>query len=203
MTGDAPARRPEPLRPNVGIIARREYSALVGSRLFHVSTIVLVLLAIFVAVLPILTGLLVRDTVTRVAIVASDRELEERSIAVLGQLLNQEGAGDEFALIPVSDADIAIGQVNDRGLDAVLVASRLPSGQLVISFHLGETMGESQIQKLSIGVFGVAVLDYSARNPVAGFQLPDVEILRVRSARAAARSRSTRPRSRAGSSSGS
>ncbi len=179
MTGEAPTRRPEPLRPNVGIIARREYSALVGSRLFHVSTIVLVLLAVFVAVLPILTGLLVRDTVTRVAIVASDPELEERSTAVLGQLLNQEGAGDEFELIPVGDAGAAIGQVNDRELDAVLVASRLPSGQLVISFHLGETMGESQIQKLSIGVFGVAVLDYSARNPVAGFQLPDVEILRA------------------------
>jgi ABC-2 type transport system permease protein len=138
-----------------------------------------VLLAIFVAVLPILTGLLVRDTVTRVAIVASDQELEGRSIAVLSQLLNQEGAGDEFELIPADDAGTAIGRVNDRQLDAVLVASRHASGQLVISFHIGETMGESQIQKLSIGVFGVAVLDYSARNPVAGFQLPDVEILRA------------------------
>jgi ABC-2 type transport system permease protein len=179
MNGERPARRVEPLRPNVGIIARREYDALVGSRLFHVSTLVLVALALFVAVLPIVTRLVQRESVTRVAVVAADPELEGRSIAVLGDILNQTGGGDEFELFPIADADAAIGQVNARDLDAAVVASRLESGQLVMRFHLGETMGEAQVQKLAIGVFGVAVLDYSARNPVAGFQLPDVEILRA------------------------
>ena len=65
------------------------------------------------------------------------------------------------------------------GSTRVLVASRLPSGQLVSASTSAKRSASRQIQKLSIGVFGVAVLDYSARNPVAGFQLPDVEILRA------------------------
>jgi ABC-2 type transport system permease protein len=39
-------------------------------------------------------------------------------------------------------------------------------------------MGQQQIANLSVGVFGVAVLDYSARNPVSGFQQPQIEVFR-------------------------
>ena len=36
----------------------------------------------------------------------------------------------------------AVGQVDDRRLDAVVVAIAPPNGQLAFSFHLGETMGD-------------------------------------------------------------
>jgi ABC-2 type transport system permease protein len=178
MSADRPPRRSEPLQPNVRIIALREYSSLVNSRLFHVSTLVLVILAIFVAILPIVTKLVERDSVTRVGVAASDPELVERSIAVLGGILNQ-GPDAQFELIRVDDASVAIADVNERRLDAVLVATRNEAGRLLVTFHLGETMGQAQTQNLAVGVFGVAVLDYTARNPLGGFQTPDVEVLRA------------------------
>lgn len=179
--GEAPvdghSARNEPLRPNVGIIARREYASLVRSRLFHVSTFVLAGLAMFVALLPVLAKVVERDSQTTVGIVASDADLAGRTLTVLDGVLAQAGGG--FELVPIADEATAVGQVGERELDAAVVATRDETGRLAFQFHLGETIGQSQLQNLSVGVFGVAVLDYSARNPVAGFQLPDVEVLRT------------------------
>lgn len=175
-TDEAPIRRVEPLRPNVQIIARREYLGLVRSRLFFVSTLVLTGLAIFVALLPLVAKLVDRQSQTTVAIVASDADLADRSKAILQGILDQSGGS--FELIIVADEGDAIARVQDRELDAAIVASRRASGQLGFNFHLGETMGQQQVANLSIGVFGVAVLDYTARNPVTGFKQPEVEIFR-------------------------
>jgi ABC-2 type transport system permease protein len=169
--------RSEPLFPNTGIIARREYAALVRSRLFVISTLVLTALAMFIAVLPIAAKLVDRESRTTVAIVAPDEELAQRSMAVLKGILDQSGG--DFDLVAVPDEAEAIARVGNRELDAAIVGVRRPSGQLGFSFHLGETMGQQQIAALSVGVFGVAVLDYSARNPVVGFQTPDVEVFRA------------------------
>ncbi len=176
MNGEVPTRRVEPLRPNVQIIAKREYSGLVRSRLFFVSTLVLTGLAVFVALLPLVAKLVDRQSQTTVAVVASDPDLARRSISILQGVLDQSGAS--FELIVVTDEKDAIARVEDRTLDAAIVAVRRPSGQLGFGFHLGETMGQQQISNLSVGVFGVAVLDYTSRNPVSGFQQPDVEIFR-------------------------
>ena len=61
--------RTEPLMPNVGFVARREYAALVRGRLFFVSTLVLAGLAMFVAVLPVAAKLIDRGSTTTVAVV--------------------------------------------------------------------------------------------------------------------------------------
>ena len=177
MNGDRRIARDEPLNPNLGIIARREYGALVRSRLFFVSTFVLTGLAVFVALLPLATKLVDRETRTTVGVVASDPELAGRSMAVLGGLLSQSGGG--FDLVAVADENAALAQVNDRQLDAVIVADRRPTGQLGFSFHLGETMGQQQITNMSVGVFGVAVVDYVAQNPASAFQQPAVDIFRA------------------------
>ncbi len=87
--GSAPPRRHEPTFPNTTHIARREYLELVRSRLFHVSTVTLAILAIVVALLPIVASLAERGSVTRVAVVATDTDLSDRTIAILDQLLNQ------------------------------------------------------------------------------------------------------------------
>jgi ABC-2 type transport system permease protein len=176
-TTGRPPRRVEPLRPNVLFIARREYGSLVRGRLFHVSTIVLAGLAIFVALLPILAKVVERDSQTMVGIVATEQELADRTLSVLDGVLTQAGGG--FELVPVADEAAAVAQVGNRELDAAVIATRQSTGQLGFSFHLGETIGQAQLQNLSVAVFGVAVLDYSARNPVVGFRLPEVEILRT------------------------
>jgi ABC-2 type transport system permease protein len=168
--------RSEPLLPNAGYIARREYAALVRSRLFFVSTIVLAGLAMFVAVLPIAAKLAERGSVTTVAVVSTDAELGDRTRAVLDTML--ASSGGSFDLVRSSDEQDAIAKVDNRELDAAIVAERTPDGGLAFGFHLGETMGQQQIGTLSLGAFGVAVLDYSARNPVAGFQQPAISVFR-------------------------
>ena len=175
-----PEARHEPTFPNTTHIARREYFELVRSRLFHVSTITLATLAVFVALLPIVASLAERGSVTRVAVVASDPELSDRTISILDQLLNQSTAGSagSFELIPTTDQADAVNGVDDRRYDAALIASRASTGRLSVDFRLGETMGDAALQQLSIGIFGVAVLDFSARNPVIGFQLPETTVFR-------------------------
>ena len=176
MTGSATPTRHEPLTPNVGYIARREYAALVRGRLFFVSTLVLAGLAMFVAFLPVAAKLVDRGSQTTVAIVASDDELAERTKDVLGTLLTS--SGDGFQLIRGASEAEVVAKVADRELDAAIVATRRDNGSLGFDFHLGETMGQQQIGNLSLGVFGVAVLDYSARNPLVGFQQPSIEVFR-------------------------
>ncbi|HEX5015773.1 MAG TPA: ABC transporter permease [Candidatus Limnocylindrales bacterium] len=172
----APAGRParhEPLMPNVGYIARREYAALVRGRLFFVSTLVLAGLAMFVAVLPVATKLIDRGSSTTIAVVSSDPDVARN---VRGMLAS---SGSDFEVIEATDEQGTIARVADRDIDAAIVAVRHPSGQLGFSFHLGETMGQSQLGALSLSVFGAAVLDYAARNPVSGFVQPDVQVFRA------------------------
>ena len=168
--------RDEPLMPNVGFVARREYAALVRGRLFFVSTLVLAGLAMFVAVLPVAAKLIDRGSTTTVAVVSTDPELSRQTREVLTSML--KSSGSEFDLIAASDEQTALAQVADRELDAAVIASRRPDGQLAFSFHLGETMGQQQTGTLSLGVFGVAVLDYAAHNPVSGFQQPTIDIFK-------------------------
>jgi ABC-2 type transport system permease protein len=174
-TAPRPTRN-EPLMPNVGFVARREYAALVRGRLFFVSTLVLAGLAMFVAILPVAAKLIDRGSVTTVAVVSTDPELTRQTRGVLSSMLNSSGT--DFDVIAGTDEQAAVNQVADRELDAAVIATRHPDGQLGFSFHLGETMGQSQIGTLSLGVFGVAVLDYAAHNPVSGFQQPTIEVFR-------------------------
>src|SRR6187431_1677772 len=120
----------------------------------------------FVAFLPVAAKLLDRGSQTTVAVVASDAELNERTRGVLQTLL--DGSGSGFVLVEGTTEQDAVSRVLERDLDAAIVAIRRDDGSLSFSFHLGETMGQQQISNLSLGVFGVAVLDYSARNPVSG-----------------------------------
>jgi ABC-2 type transport system permease protein len=168
--------RNEPLMPNVGFVARREYAALVRGRLFFVSTLVLAGLAMFVAILPVAAKLIDRGSTTTVAVVSTDPELSRQTRRVLTSMLNSSGS--DFDLIAGSDEQTAIAQVADRELDAAVIANRRADGQLGFSFHLGETMGQQQTGTLSLGVFGVAVLDYAAHNPVSGFQQPTIDVFK-------------------------
>ena len=172
-TQERPPTRHEPLMPNVGYIARREYGALVRGRLFFVSTLVLAGLAMFVAVLPVATKLIDRGSQTTIAVVSTDPDVARN---VRGMLAS---SGADFDVVETSDEQGTIARVADRDLDAAIIAVRHPSGNLGFKFHLGETMGQSQLGTLSLSVFGAAVLDYAARNPVSGFVSPDVQVFRA------------------------
>jgi ABC-2 type transport system permease protein len=176
-------KRRDPILPNAAIIARQEYGSRVRSRLFHVSTMLLATLAVLVAFVPFFVRVVEGRNVTTIAVVSADESLAQRSISILDSILNGQSGGAEktFVVIRESDEALAISLVEGGALDAVLIADRRPSGQLAFAFHAGEGLGEERLQQIAVGVFGVAVLDYSANNPLAGFQLPSVDLLRASS----------------------
>src|SRR6476660_1561238 len=108
---DGRPSRDEPLMPNVGFVARREYAALVRGRLFFVSTLVLAGLAMFVAVLPVAAKLIARGSTTAVAVVSTDPELSRQTRGVLTGRLNSSGS--DFDPIAGSDEQTASAQVAD------------------------------------------------------------------------------------------
>ena len=174
----APGTRTEPAFPNTQHVAVREYRELVRSRLFHMSTLTLTILAIIVALLPIATRLMERGSVTRVAVVASDPALATRSIEFLTNLLNAPGGGATFQLDPLKDEGAAIQAVDDHRYDGAILLRREANGRIDATMHLGETMGNQSLTALSVGLFGVAFLDFAERNPQAGFLPPSTNVIR-------------------------
>ena len=118
----APARH-EPAFPNTTHIARREYGELVRSRLFHVSTVTLAVLAIVVALLPIAVRALERGSTTRIAVVATTERLAVDTRNVLDEILNTQG-GTTYTVAIEPDEAAAIKAVDDHRLDGVVSATR-------------------------------------------------------------------------------
>jgi ABC-2 type transport system permease protein len=174
--------RHDPILPNAAIVARQEYGSRVRSRLFHLSTLLLATLAVFVAFVPFFVRLVEGNAVTTIGVVSRDDALADRSISILGSILNGAAGNDKsFVVVREPDEQQAISLVEAGTIDAVLIANRLPNGQLSFAFHAGEGLGEDRLQQISVGMFGVAVLDYSANNPLSGFQLPSIDLLRASS----------------------
>ena len=178
-TSEAIGHRREPAFPNTTHVARREYMELVRSRLFHVSTITLMLLAVLVALLPVVARLAERGSTTRIAIVATDRQLASQTTSLLDTIMNRDGTGaNRFEFVQIGDEAAALEAVDDRRLDAAVVTRRTATGRIDTTVRLGETMGNDALTNLTVGMFGVAVLDYASQNPASGFQIPTTEILR-------------------------
>src|SRR4029079_3209921 len=148
------------------------------SRIFAASTITLTVIALIVAFLPIGTKLFERGGSSRVAVVAGEAGVGERTVSILAGILNSTSDSGKFDVLRLTDADEAVNGVADHVYDAAIVTNRDASGGLVTSVQLGETMGNDTLTQLSLGMFGVAVLDYASRNAASGLQLPDTPILR-------------------------
>jgi ABC-2 type transport system permease protein len=178
----SPARH-EPAFPNTTHIARREFSELVHSRLFHVSTVTLAVLAIIVALLPIAVRALERGSTTRIAVVATTPRLAEDTRLILDQVLNTQG-GTTYTVAIESDAAAAIQAVDDHRLDALVSASRAANGSLSFDVHSGETLGDGAIQLLNFGALSVALVDYSSQNQnqPGAFHIPSFDVFRGASA---------------------
>jgi ABC-2 type transport system permease protein len=168
--------------PNAGIVARREYGERVGSRLFHLSTLLLATLAVVVAFAPLFARMLDHGTVTRIGIVASDPALADRSIGILDGVLNKTGpnAVKSFEFVREPAADRAVAKVVDGDLDAVLIAARADGGRIDFTFHAGENMPADRTQIVSVGTLAVAILDWTAAHSVAAgtpFQVPGLSVI--------------------------
>jgi ABC-2 type transport system permease protein len=173
-------RRHEPAFPNTSHIARREYRELIRSRLFHISTLVLMLLAVGVALLPIGVRLIDRGGTTRIVVAASDQALGSSTKELLTGLLNIGGAAKyTIELQPGATHEDIRSAVEDHRIDAGVVTSRDEHGQIHFTVEAGETVGDQTIQLLNVGAFSVAIFDFAARNPINGFVAPDFQTFRT------------------------
>jgi ABC-type Na+ efflux pump permease subunit len=172
--------RSDPLLPNAGIVARREYRDRTRSPLFLGSTVLLAILAMMVAVAPIGIRYMDRQTVTRIGVVSADTDLGVRSVAIADQLLNVPpgGAADPawerpYSVEVIPGQDQALVMLHSGALGGFLVVNRLPSGQVDIQYRTLEGPNSARSQILGVASFGIGVLDWSSRLP-PGERIPFV-----------------------------
>ena len=164
--------RRDPLLPNAGIVARREFRDRTHSPLFLASTFILAGLAMLAALAPIGMRSIDRGTVTRMAIVSSDQELATRAAAVADSVLNVPPGGvadpsfrEPYLIEVAADPVRAEAQLATARLGGILQVERLPTGQIDVAFRTFEGPNSARSQVLSVAAFGIGVIDWSARLP--------------------------------------
>jgi ABC-2 type transport system permease protein len=164
----------DPLLPNAWVVARREFRDRVRGPLYLASTIVLAGLAMLVALAPVAVRYVDRQTVSRIAVVASDADLADRTVGVADSVLNTRPPGvDETWQKPyqfdrVGDTNTAEAQLSSGRLTGMLLVDRRDGGQVRIVYRSNDSPGSSRAQLLALAAFGIGVLDWSSRLPTTG-----------------------------------
>jgi ABC-2 type transport system permease protein len=181
---ETPTGRDERLLPNARLVANREFRERVRSRLFVVSTFLLALLAVVVALTPVLIKVVDRGTTTNIAIVTSDDKLAADAIAIMSGVLNagttDTSKAQAYAFVRAGDATTIVEAVSNGDYDGALVASRESTGRLAFQFITGEGIGADRAQLVGVGALAVAILDWNASagatNPTP-FLVPSMDVV--------------------------
>ncbi len=181
-------RRRGGLLPNARLVARREYLERVRSRAFVISTVILAVIAVLLALLPLGLRYADRQTVVRVEVYADDPALAARSLGVLDALLNRPPADadpetwdPEFLITTSDDLEASLGSVDRGTVDGLLVAERKADGSLDFTLHSRSGAGSLQIQLLNFAALGIAILEWTAALPpdsaIGPFVPPDFSVI--------------------------
>jgi ABC-2 type transport system permease protein len=173
----------DPLLPNAGIIARREYRDRVRSRLYLASTIILAGLALLVALAPIAIRYMDQQTVTRIAVVASEPGLGASAVSAVDTPLNQPPAAGApknwtkpFAIEATTDAPAADAALLRGSLAGILILERGPTGQIQVTYRTNGTADPVRAQLVGFAAIAVSIYDWTASQPTdpgrATFQAP-------------------------------
>ncbi len=165
------ARR-DPLLPNAGIVARREYRDRTRSPLFLASTIVLMGLALVVAISPIAIRYLDRQTVTHIAVVADDGQLARAAVGVADSLLNIPPNGSDparweksFDISSGTDRSVAQADLIAGRISGVMDVTRLPSGQLDVTYRTNGPANPVRNQLVGFAALALGILDWTSSLP--------------------------------------
>jgi ABC-2 type transport system permease protein len=175
---------------NVWLIAKREFGERVRSRLFGVSTILLALLAVAVALMPVLLRAADRGTTSTLAVAAADDSLASLSISTMSGILNasaSDTARPPFAFVRVAAAAPVDKEVGDGKYDGGVVVSRDATGRIAFRLISGPTMGDSQVQTLTVAMLAVSIFDWTNSNrteQAKPFQMPSIDVLATAGANA-------------------
>ena len=168
---------------NTWLVARRELRERIRGRLFFVSTALLAVLAVAVALTPVIVKLIDRGSTTTIVVASSDETLSGASVRVLEQFLNPKdlkGQAPPFAFVAASPGDDPAELVLDGGYAGALLAERQANGQVQFQLLIGESLSSERVTQLNIGILAVAVFDFVARNPLGqGFQPPTFDQAQV------------------------
>ncbi len=164
--------RHDPLLPNAFIVARREYVDRVRSKLYRISTVVLMALAVGVAITPIGLRYLDRSTIDRIAIVADDDQLATGTIATANGIMNIPPPGVDaadwtppFKIERESDRESAIRELATGRIDAIIEVERLPDGQLNVTYRTNGPADSVQAQLAGFVALSVGIIDWTSSLP--------------------------------------
>jgi ABC-2 type transport system permease protein len=164
--------RQDPLLPNAFIVARREYVDRVRSKLYRISTVVLMALAVGVAITPIGLRYLDRSTIDRIAIVANDDQLATGTIATANGIMNIPPPGVDaedwtppFKIERESDRETAIHELATGRIDAIIEVERLPDGQLNVTYRTNGPADSVQAQLAGFVALSVGIIDWTSSLP--------------------------------------
>lgn len=179
--------RLDPLLPNAGLVARREYRDRTRSPLFIASTFILMALALGVALAPIAIRYFDQQTVTRIAIVAEDERLAAMAIGVADSLLNVAPAGTDpdaweraFVLERAADPAVAEAALAAGELGGIMDVRRLDTGQLDIRYRTNGPADGVRSQLVGFAAIAVGILDWTSTLPpdaqLQPFQTPRFDV---------------------------
>jgi ABC-2 type transport system permease protein len=186
MSGqDAAGGRSDPLFPNTWLVAKREFREQVRSRIFKLTTVLLALLAVGIALIPLLIKASERGTTSKIAIVTADTTLATEITTVMGPLLNPSGADQgsqpKYVFVTLAPDPLIADAVASGEYDGALLASRGPDQGIAFQFIQGDAIGADRVQNISVGALGVGVLDWVTRNRTslanAAFVMPSVDVV--------------------------
>ncbi len=163
--------RHDPLLPNALIIARREYVDRVRSKLYRISTVILMTLAVGVAITPIALRYMDRS-VDHIAVVAADDRLAAATVSAANGIMNIAPPGvDEttwrppFDIERQIDRDAAMRELASGRLDAVIEVVRLENGQLDVTYRTNGPADGVRSQLAGFAALSVAILDWTSSLP--------------------------------------
>jgi ABC-2 type transport system permease protein len=181
-----PARPGEPLLPNAGIVARREFTQRVRTRSFVLGTVVLMLVAFGAALVPTIVTVIEGQIVTKVAVYAADARLGFDPVPVLSATLNEQasvGAGvqaspapssgpaatpapsasPEFVVSAATDLGAARAALRDGTYDGLVVITRTADGDPGFEFATGAAPDGRVAYYVRQGATAIALQDRIAR----------------------------------------
>jgi ABC-type Na+ efflux pump permease subunit len=168
---------------NSWLVAKREFGERVRGRLFFVSTALLAVLAVAVALTPILVKMIDRGTTTTIVVASANEELTESSIRILDQFLNPtdlKGQPPPFTFVPARPGEDVAQGVLDLHYAGALVANRQENGQVQFQLLVGESLAADRVTQINIGILAIAIFDFIAQNPLGeGFQVPTFDSAQV------------------------
>jgi ABC-2 type transport system permease protein len=181
--------RRDPLLPNTGVVAGREFRERVRSRLFFASTIVLALVATVVALGPLVLRLVERTEPSTILVIADEPELRDRAIASLDGVLNLRPVGETeetweppYRLIPGSDEATAVAEVDAGRVDGALIVIRTPDATLEFDYHTPGAGASAESQLVGFGALATAILDWQRHLPIDAtnvFRVPTFDVVPV------------------------